>query len=828
MQETPFLLGFTSGELSPWLSSRFDLQAYHRGAACIRNFLVQPYGGVRRRRGTEWLHDGAVADAEAIRLLPFYFSESDMLMLEFFPGGMRVYRDGALLNGEDGTAYVLPIPWQDSASINSLHFLQMNDVIYVTCPHMPPYRLSRRANTDWTCEAVNFSNPPRETHVHKDSALRCYPEEEGKSALLVCDEAVFSAEQAGKDIVVAEADVPSRMLFLNDALKFSATTCPDLSAETVPVNTNISIKDSVSSRYHYFHCYREYDPSHFNGSQNPRDYPAFFSPGIFWLDDSGSPYEVVGDWEIVTSGTWNGQWELWRSYDTEASGDFYEWSWTCVRAFGQDEHYERNNWSLSGSEETPCRMVLVYKSGVDSSPGSFLHMKILGGVREYNFHLSEYISPTEVRVDIVSRYLGATPSFCTRRWSFGAFGARNGYPRFSAFYQGRLWLGGVDGMPSTLFASVTDDFHNFKTGSNADAALHLTLASDDQSRICWVCPARSLLVGTTDGEWTLSSSDGSALSATNASFARQSSVGSELKPASGVENTVFYLQRGGRRLREISYKLEADGFTSTDTSLLAEHLFRSGAQEWCVQRGTNTRLWALMNDGTMAVLTINAEQKVTAWQRCGFPGRRVYHLAACRSAAGEDDEVWFVLKNSVSAAVSIERLRTEQGIFLDGVVRVSSDNGLVEAGPHLAGMDGWLLPVTGGNAPLNVQFSSEGRVFLPEDFPDTEFLAGVTYESVLQTMPFESERSFNCIRQVGRVKLRLLECEPKFRYRSDHMLPWEIYDAARDNISAPFTGAIRLSHFPASGVGQGFCLSVDGTGDFCLLSMTVEVDYHAR
>lgn len=207
---------------------------------------------------------------------------------------------------------------------------------------------------------------------------------------------------------------------------------------------------------------------------------------------------------------------------------------------------------------------------------------------------------------------------------FGAFGERNGYPAFCGLHQGRIWFGGVAGLPTTLFASTVGDFSDFRVSSEDDAALHLTLATDNQSRICWICPSRNLLVGTSEGEWVLDSADGSALSATNAAFRLQSSVGSENMPASGVENTVFYVQRGGKCLREISYKLEADGFTSTDTSLLAEHLFTSGVREWVVQRGAGARVWVLMQDYSIAVLTMNAEQRVTAWQRMSFPGARCF------------------------------------------------------------------------------------------------------------------------------------------------------------------------------------------------------------
>jgi hypothetical protein len=263
---------------------------------------------------------------------------------------------------------------------------------------------------------------------------------------------------------------------------------------------------------------------------------------------------------------------------------------------------------------------------------------------------------THARAEVLRRYLGQPVSFSTHDWSFGALGVRNGYPSFSCMYQGRLWLGGMPGLPTTLLASAVDDFQNFSMGSADDAAMHLSIMGSDQSRICWICATRQLLIGTSDSEWALTSGAGNMLTPTTVAFRRQSSVGSEAMPARAVENTVLFVQRGGCRLREIAYRLESDGYSATDVSMLAEHLLRSGVKDWCVQRGANFNVWVLAADGTLAVLTINLEQQVTAWQRVEFAGRRVLHLAPIQSLHGRDDEMWFVLQTKSCGKVSLERM----------------------------------------------------------------------------------------------------------------------------------------------------------------------------
>ena len=73
MQEIPIVIGFTAGELSPWLSTRFDLQAYQRGAARICNFEVLPYGGLQLRPGTEFVRspEAGAALVAALAVLVF-------------------------------------------------------------------------------------------------------------------------------------------------------------------------------------------------------------------------------------------------------------------------------------------------------------------------------------------------------------------------------------------------------------------------------------------------------------------------------------------------------------------------------------------------------------------------------------------------------------------------------------------------------------------------------------------------------------------------------------------------------------------------------------
>lgn len=809
--------------------TRYDLQAHQRGAGKLDNFLVQPYGGVRRRKGSLYVGEAASQTPGAVQLVPFKYSESDVLMLEFFPGGIYVYRDGVKLQ-KNGQPYIIKTPWSTAEEVTALRCMQVNDVIYVTSPYSSPITLLRHDDTNWTYSALSLEPYPRETYISQGVGMKVKVETSGNFAQLEMESGSWFADtMKNKEYIIADAPIETKTLFLNEAMNIQSIELPNLSTQAVPINTVCHEYNSSSGMNEYYTCIRSYAPDQYNGSLHAKDYPHFFSPGVMRLIDGKHPYEICGEWEIRTNGTWDGLWELWRSYNSLKDSAFiYEWDWTCIKTFGQDDFSTRQNWALTGSEDIPCRMVIVCRAFKGTKVAPIMYFRAMGGTREYTYLITRIDSPTSARARISSLYTERAPSFYTKKWSFGAFGIRNGYPRFSGLHQGRLWLGGAAGLPTTLFGSSIGDFGNFRVRAADDAALHLTLSTDDQSRICWICPMRNLLVGTSESEWTLAAPDGGSITATNASFSRQSAVGSENKVACGVENTVFYVQRGGKRIREISYKLEADGYTSTDASILAEHLFTPGVKEWVVQRGNCIHLWVLMNDGSLAVLTTNPEQQVAAWQRASFPNRKVLNMAAITSIGHSEDEVWFVMQNTTNKHISIERI-TENSSYLDGLREITPSTGKnISIGAHLSGLRGMAYPKGEVGKAQAVTFNTSGACDISTFEKGKTYCIGSIYESVLQTMPMEREGNFNTIQQHGRVKLRLIDSAVNFSYKSSHAAQWEVYEPERDLLSAPYTGAIRLSQIPSPYTGQEFCLRVNGAEDFALISLTIEVDFHGR
>jgi hypothetical protein len=91
-------------------------------------------------------------------------------------------------------------------------------------------------------------------------------------------------------------------------------------------------------------------------------------------------------------------------------------------------------------------------------------------------------------------------------------------------------------------------------------------------------------------------------------------------------------------------------------------------------------------------------------------------------------------------------------------------------------------------------------------------------------MPLESSVSFNSVRQFSRFRLRLLNSDDCFAYRSSAAPGWEQFAGGQ----WPFTGAVRLSQMPDAAVGQSLCIRYTGHRDFRLLAISQEVDHHGK
>src|SRR3546814_15026468 len=74
-----------------------------------------------------------------------------------------------------------------------------------------------------------------------------------------------------------------------------------------------------------------------------------------------------------------------------------------------------------------------------------------------------------------------------------------------------------------------------------------------------------------------------------------------------ISSIVLFVQRAKRKLRELVFSLETDGFRTPDLTILAEHITDSGLREIVYQQEPDSQVHCVREDGVLATLTYHRE-----------------------------------------------------------------------------------------------------------------------------------------------------------------------------------------------------------------------------
>ena len=227
--------------------------------------------------------------------------------------------------------------------------------------------------------------------------------------------------------------------------------------------------------------------------------------------------------------------------------------------------------------------------------------------------IRSYTSATVVKIDIKDDFDNTS---AVTAWKLGAFSDTTGHPSCVSFFEQRLVFAGTTDEPQTVYFSKAGDYENMTTGTNADDAMVYTIASNQVNAIRYMKAVRTLIIGTTGGEFTISA-DGTDASITpsNVTIKRQSSFGSANVDAIPSGNAVLFLQQAKRKIRELAYNFDSDGYVAPDLTILNETVTKTGINEMAYQQSPDSIIWCVRDDGELVGLTYQRSENVTAWHR---------------------------------------------------------------------------------------------------------------------------------------------------------------------------------------------------------------------
>ena len=339
----------------------------------------------------------------------------------------------------------------------------------------------------------------------------------------------------------------------------------------------------------------------------------------------------------------------------------------------------------------------------------------------------------------------------------GLSGANN-RPSVVSFFEQRLVFGNTNNNPQTLFFSKNGDYDNFTTGTGDDDALIYTIASNQVNAIRFLSATRVLTIGTSGGEYVLTSTNDGPVTPTTTLIRKYSNYGTATVEPVQVADVTLFVQRGARKIREFKFvgDVNTGGYQAPDMTILAEHVTKGGITQTAYQQEPDSIVWCIRADGTLLGMTYRREEEVVAWHKhiiggtstASSNGQAIVESIATLPTDSGEDELFMVVKRTINSVTKryVEKLKpfdfggvSTAAHFVDSGLSYSGSSTTTLSGiHHLRGQTVNVL--ANGSSHPDVAVSSftadKGRITL--NFGVTTAAVGLGFTSAMQTLRIEA------------------------------------------------------------------------------------------
>ena len=239
----------------------------------------------------------------------------------------------------------------------------------------------------------------------------------------------------------------------------------------------------------------------------------------------------------------------------------------------------------------------------------------------------------------------------------------------------------------------------------------------------------------------------------------------------------MFLQRAKRKIRELAYNFDVDGYQAADLTILNDTVTTSGVNEMTYQQSPDSILWCVRDDGILSGLTYLRGEQVTAWHRHKLGGSfgtgdsakayGVVESVASISGSLNEDELWVIVKRTINSVTrryiecfadfDFDETTATDFRFLDSHLTYSGSATTTLSG--LSHLEGQTVSILADGAAHATKTVSSGSVTL--DRSVTKAVVGLSYDSVLQTMRIEGGAaegtSQGKTKRISKIVLRLFE-----------------------------------------------------------------------
>ncbi len=617
------ITNFSSGELSPNLNGRIDLQQYYQGASKLQNFEIIPTGGIQKRVGTKRM----VAVPGNARIIPFILDKNRSFVFVFTKNAVEdetcVIKVYQFTTGGNLTLLQNDIPtsYMSIAECNELQYAQNYDRIVFVHRSYKPFELK-------------FVTGNTNTFTYSEMHFDFYPD------VTLDDDYDF--------IMIPSDTLPVSMPTPDGHLKFSYNRASGTSYIPTVKDFEGGIKTVycvLKGKLYEYDATNGWQPSKKDFDQDEMlfneegKYPGcvtYFNNRL-WFASSGINRQRV--WASATPDTKDTRYNdfcLYKKYVTVnkvvKEADLHVFTCDLLKA----------NINITAGTTTLTNVTQDFTvQGLLQNPLTDYYVSgpyIPVGTKVVSVTANTIVLNTK-SIDIDNDKTNLVCSI-------------------------QLW--------KNADSVTAEDYEYSVTSQNVtteDCGFFFDLASNENDAIMFMSANSFLAVGTECSIWSV----GADVSALNISARMQGRYGSDELQGLGIEQATIYFAQGKKGIREFYYDSEGEAFRTNNIAILADHvLMEASAVDFDYLSNPYSRLIVCRSDGQLVTLLYDKNNGVMGWNRLKH-GNGLFRNVAVVRGYDQWDIVFFLVQQGED--FYIEMLDPEQEMYLDSWKTYPAEDG---------------------------------------------------------------------------------------------------------------------------------------------------------